>query len=181
MSNYFLPFFYICNMSLIDIIDDPQIWREFYHFKLEKQHLSKKEEQKLFAFIENREYTAAVDRIREGRGFSYPKKCLISKHASQKKRTVFIYPQDENYVLKLLAWLLRKYDSLFDRGLYSFRASKMVTDAIRTLTARHRTDRMYSYKVDISDYFNSIDVSLLMPMLQEALQDDERLFRFLKA
>lgn len=168
-------------MSLLDKLDSKENWLEFYRFRLERQHLSKREAAKLLAFIENADYTAAVKRIRDGRGFSYPRKCLISKHSSPKKRAVYIYPEDEAYVLKLLTYLMRGYDPCFGDNLYSFRASKSVRDAVQKLTGLNRTAGLYSYKVDISDYFNSIDIPLLMPMLESTLSNDRPLFEFLRS
>ena len=40
---------------------------------------------------------------------------------------------------------------------------------------------MYSYKVDISDYFNSVDIKTLLPILKDVLYDDELLFLFFKS
>lgn len=39
----------------------------------------------------------------------------------------------------------------------------------------------YSYRTDISDYFASVDISLLLPMLQDLLADDKTLYSFLSA
>ena len=74
---------------------------------------------------------------------------------TQKKRIVYTYPYAENTVLKLLAYLLlRKYDSVFSDGLYSFRPNKTAKDAVRRLIRTPRINEMYSYKADISNYFN---------------------------
>lgn len=40
---------------------------------------------------------------------------------------------------------------------------------------------MFSYKVDIHNYFNSVPVNLLLPMLKRTLNDDENLYEFLKS
>ena len=39
--------------------------------------------------------------------------------------------------------------------------------------------RWYAYKADISNYFNSLPIESFLPVLQEALAEDERLLRFL--
>lgn len=40
---------------------------------------------------------------------------------------------------------------------------------------------MYSYKADISNYFNSIPIEKLIPLLKDTLKKDLRLFGFLKS
>ena len=112
--------------------------------------------------------------------FPLPSKAVISKQSSQKKRTVYTYPAPENTVLKLLTWLLlRKYDGLFSDNLYSFRPGITAKDAVRRLRRTKDIGRMYSYKADISNYFNSVPVEKLLPMLSEALADDAVLLNFL--
>ena len=107
---------------------------------------------------------------------------MISKLHSEKKRTVYIYPEPENTVLKVLTWLLlRRYDDLFAPGLYSFRPGRTAKDAIRTLLAVPGIRNMYAYKADISNYFNSIEVDRFLPELQQAISDDPELFAFLSA
>ena len=100
--------------------------------------------------------------------------------SSQKKRIVYTYPKDENTVLKLLTYLLlRKYDGLFSPNLYSFRPGRTAKDAFRRVCLGAKG--AYSYKVDVSNYFNSVKIPLLLPMLKEALSDDEPLCRFLES
>ena len=97
---------------------------------------------------------------------------------SQKQRIVYTYPFAENTVLKLLTYLLlRKYDNLFSPNLFSFRPGRSAKDAIRSLTHVPDIRNMYAYKVDISNYFNSVQIPLLLPMLEDVLQEDPRLFQ----
>ena len=120
--------------------------------------------------------------INAGGAFPLPKKTVISKMSSSKKRTVYTYPLRENTVLKLLTYLLlRKYDGLFSDGLYSFRPGKTAKDAVRKLMRIKGIRQMYSYKVDIHNYFNSVPVEKFLPILQDALSDDQRLFSFLSS
>ena len=99
---------------------------------------------------------------------------------SHKKRTVYVYSDVENRILKLLTFLLqRKYDHLFAPNLYSFRRYKGVRDAVTTLIRTPNIRKMWSYKVDISNYFNSVPVHSLLPILQDALEDEPEVYRFL--
>lgn len=167
-------------MSLIDLLSDPPVWERFFEYKTSLV-CPKPLEKKLRGFIDERAYLPVCREISAGRPFPLPKKSVISKIYSQKKRIVYTYPERENTVLKLLTYLiLRKYDGLFSPGLYSFRPGRTAKDAVQRLLRTPGISGMWSYKVDISNYFNSIPVKRLIPMLESALADDPRLFAFLR-
>ena len=166
-------------MSLTDELGNPASWEKFYEYKT-SQTGSRKTAKLLREYIDGECYLDVYESIRCGEPFPLPRKAVISKMSSLKKRTVYIYPQDENITLKRLTHLLlRRYDHLFCPNLYSFRPDKTVKDAVRYLTGIPGIDNMYSYKVDISNYFNSIPVDRLIPDLEEVLSDDPELCSFL--
>ena len=158
------------------------VWEEFLAYKLEKHHLHPDEEKDLKSFIENQEYLPVVERMLTGSFCTVPEKKLIRKMQTDKKRTVYLFPREENYVLKLLTFLLiREYDTVFSDTLYSFRLHFGVNRAICNLLSHKDLHRKYSYKVDISNYFNSIAPEKILPMLQELLAEDPVLYAFFKA
>ncbi|MBQ3939277.1 MAG: group II intron reverse transcriptase domain-containing protein [Clostridia bacterium] len=168
-------------MSLLDRLKDPAEWQSFYEYRCAR-HLPKQKARELASFIENKEYLPVCERIRSGARFPLPKKSVISKSGSSKKRVVYTYPRAENNVLKLLTHLiLRKYNGIFDTGLYSFRPGRSAKDAVDRLMRIPCIGEMYSYKADISNYFNSIDISLLLPLLGGEMADDPELLAFLTA
>ncbi|MBR4256923.1 MAG: hypothetical protein IKQ18_07125, partial [Clostridia bacterium] len=141
-------------MSLLDLLPEESCWDKFYDYKLSLIG-SKKFVKELDDYIKERRYLCVCDTIREGGAFPLPKKSVISKTGSDKKRTVYVYPKDETTALKMLTYLmLRKYDHLFSRGLYSFRPGRTAKDAVRMLLKKKELSQMYSYKADIHDYFN---------------------------
>ena len=165
--------------SLLDLLSDRKTWEAFYKYK-DSLISAGQDRKELSALIREKKYEAAAAVFTPGADFPLPKKAVISKLSSGKKRTVFIYPEPENTVLKLLTWLLlRKYNSLFPENLYSFRPGRTAKDAVRKLLRTRGLSSMYAYKADIHDYFNSIPVGLLLPKLREALSDDPRLLTFL--
>ena len=168
-------------MSLLDQLSLPEVWEHFYEYKTSLVSAGNAET-RLRRFIDDAEYLPVCRKIREGAPFPLPKKAVISKLSSSKKRTVYIYPEPENTVLKLLTWLLlRRYDSLFSDGLYSFRPGRSAKDAIRHLRSVSGIREMYSYKADISNYFNSIPIPRFLPVLKETLSDDPELYLFLSS
>ena len=168
-------------MSLLDMLSDSSVWESFYKYKCSLA-CPKSFTSELRRFIDEKRYIPVCLSINGGETFPLPKKSIISKMSSTKKRVVYTYPCDENTVLKLLTYLmLRKYDSFFCDNLYSFRPGRTAKDAVRRLMRVKSLSAMYSYKVDISDYFNSVPVDTLLPMLERALNDDKRLYEFISS
>ncbi|MBR0130740.1 MAG: group II intron reverse transcriptase domain-containing protein [Firmicutes bacterium] len=168
-------------MSLLDLLALPLSWEEFYKYKTDLA-CPRDYAESLRGFIDEGSYLPVCEKISRGEPFPLPKKAVISKLGSGKKRTVYIYPEPENTVLKLLTWLLlRRFDGLFDRNLYSFRPRRSAKDAVRHLTGIKGIRTLYSYKVDIHNYFNSVPVDRFLPMLEDALGEDRRLYDFLSS
>ena len=169
------------NDSLLDLLSQPAVWEAFYAYKTGLA-CPKSFTKELRDFIDRRGFLSVCDQISAGTRFPLPKKSIVSKTGSEKKRVVYTYPEDENTVLKLLTWLLlRKYDGLFSDTLYSFRPRRTAKDAVVRLTHTRGIREMYAYKTDVSNYFNSAPVALLTRLLDEAIGDDERLSAFLRA
>ena len=167
-------------MSLLDELSKKEVWERFYEYKTSLA-CPKDIAGKLRDFIDGEEYMPVCECIYGNGEFALPARSVISKQSSQKKRTVYTYPYAENTVLKLLTYLmLRKYDGIYSKNLFSFRPGRTAQDAVRMLLKDPKIFNKYSYKVDVSDYFNSIPVDRLLPDLECVLKDDPRLFEFLK-
>ena len=165
--------------SLLDQLSRAEVWEKFYEYKAglacPKTFLKE-----LRAFIDRQAYLPVCEAVAEGARFPLPRRSVVSKTSSQKKRVVYCYPPEENTTLKLLTWLLlRKYDGLFAGNLYSFRPGRAAKDAVLRLRRLPGAETMYSYKADISNYFNSVPVDRLLETLETVLSDDPRLFAFL--
>lgn len=169
-------------MEILYALGRKEVWTEFLEYKISHGHLSKKDEASLTALMEAQSYLPIAEQICRGEGFAPPRKSVISKKSSGKKRIVYTYEENENWVLKLLTWQLqRKYDHLFADNLYSFRPGKSARDAIRRLVSTPDLCKLWCYKVDISNYFNSIPVKRLIPRLQAVLEEEPEIFRFLES
>ena len=168
-------------MSLLDKLSERESWERFYEYKLSLA-CPKQFARELREFIDSGAYLPVCERISRGEPFPLPKRSVISKLDTGKKRVIYIYPKAENTVLKLLTHLLlRRYDGLFSPGLYSFRPAHTAQMAFKRLARTPGIDGMYCFKADISNYFNSVDISLLLPMLEEVTRDDPRLYEFLSS
>lgn len=152
-------------------------WINYYNSRCEKGHIDRKEKEDLKKFIDNKEYLN-IDIYNYN--FLYPLKKEISKMGKSKKRVVYIYPREENYIFKFISSKLYKYEYLFNNNLYSYRKNLLVKDAIKKISKFDNKNNMYIYKVDISNYFNSIDIDILISILEKYITDDNDLLIFLK-
>ncbi|MBR5755107.1 MAG: group II intron reverse transcriptase domain-containing protein [Erysipelotrichaceae bacterium] len=163
-------------MSLIDQLSSESAWKRFREYKSLHSLMSIREFEVLDTFIAEKRYLNVTDDM----VFSYPKKKLINKSGSQKKRVIYTYEEDESWVLKLLSFLMFRYDHLFEDSLYSFRRRRTVKKAIRSLTSIRNLREKYVLKLDVHDYFNSIPVDRLCEEFERYITDDDRLLEFLK-
>ena len=156
----------------INYIDDDKKWNEFLKYKLDSDFVSKKEKKDLTNFINNKKYKEITSSIKNNTYvFSIPKKHIISKNGVSKKRIVYSFNKDEMVILKYITYLLYDYDYLFEDNLYSFRKNKSVKNAINNISNIHNIYKMYGYKVDIQNYFNSINSNILLDNLKKDIQD----------
>lgn len=154
-------------------------WINFYNKKILEDHLNQKQANDLKEFIDNKQYLEIAKNI-NNYAFSYPKKTEISKLGKSKKRVIYMYPRNENYILKFISSKLHKYDYIFSSNLYSYRNNNCVKDAIRNIAHTKDINNMYVYKVDISNYFNSINIDILLDILVNILSDDKDLYNLIK-
>ena len=167
-------------MSLLDKLSDEKVWIDFYERKVDPAFFRISDAKELFQYVRQKRYLPVVERIKSGKGLSIPMKKRIAKSGSSKKRVVYSLPEDETMVLKLLTWLMiRKYDSYLPENLYSFRPHYGAKDALKKLVSIPDISEYYSYKLDVRNYFNSIDIDLLLPHLKSLFADDEPLYDFI--
>ena len=166
-------------MSILYKLKNEYYWRQFLKSKQEGGHLSSREEKKLDDFITNKKYLPVVENVLNKKPFALPKVTVLNKKHSSKKRTVFVFDQEENTVLKLLGFLLNKYDNLFSKNLYSFRKDVCVKTAVCNLLKSTKNTQKWGYKADIHDYFNSVDTQSIINLLTKSLPDDKLLTDFI--
>ena len=166
-------------MSILNELSFQNNWRDYLAYKIEKSHLTKKEGAFLLQFIDDEEYkTITYHVLEEEYSFSIPEKRLLNRHGRGKKRVIYTFSEKENTVLKLIAHLLYRYDETQPQNCYSFRRYFGAKKAITMITMQKGIVEKYACKLDITNYFNSIDIDLLLPKLDTILFDDRPLYRF---
>ncbi len=162
-------------------IYDPSCWQAFVDYRCRRGGLDERELRYWRNFIAAARYCDAGTHANDGvLEFSVPRRILVNKGSSGKKRVVYSFEPAENALLKMIAFLLYRYDGQFAANLYSFRRNIGAKQAIRALTAQRNIDSLWCYKLDVRDYFNSVDTDLLFPMLDGLLADDLPLLAFLR-
>ena len=163
--------------TVLQLAEKEECWEEFLAYKIEKQHLSLKEEEELRTFIGKREYLVYCDNWKKNRyPLQLPVKKVINKEGTEKKRVVYSFEGEEGIFLKFIAYHLFTFDEVFCENCYAFRRGVSVGDAIRKLKSA-KVDNKYCLKADISNYFNSINVKRLLEKLLFVKEKDVMLYQ----
>ena len=165
-------------MSIIEQLASQQVWEEFLAYRLKKGRFNWRGFDEADLFVEREEYLPVAQKIIDGGKFAPPRKKLINKMGTGKKRVVYSYGDDEMSILKVLSFLLYKYDESFASNCYAFRRGLRASDAVLKVRKLVAGRRLWAYKTDIHDYFNSIPIPLLLPKLKFLLSDDPALYEF---
>ena len=161
-------------MSILDFILDENKWLEFLDYKIIQSNLSKLEEQELKDFVLSKKYLPIATSIFNGEySFSIPKKSLINKMGTTKKRVVYTFNKNENLILKFIVYLMKVYDKFFANNCFAFRTGLTVKKALNHIINTPNIDDYYAYKLDISNYFNTIPIIKLLPILKIFLNDEK--------
>lgn len=158
---------------MLEKLLDTKSWNEFIKSKLDNNYSSIFSKRKVNKILANNTYKDISKSIVDGEyQFSIPTKHIISKNSSSKRRVVYLLSLEESFVLKHISYLLYQYDDLFAPNLYSFRKKTGVKSAINEIRKKHNLGRLYGYKLDISNYFNSINIDLFLDELKDNVDDD---------
>ena len=165
-------------MNILEELSQQSTWEEFLTYRLWKGRFNWQEFEVADTFVAEKQYLPVVERMLRGEGLSIPIKHLVNKMGSGKKRVVYSFEDDEMNVLKCMSYLFYRFDSTFSPNCYSFRRNVTAHDAVRNLVRAIDGRTMCAYKLDIHDYFNSISIPLLLPILREVFAEDPNLYRF---
>ncbi len=168
-------------MSLLQKLSEPDTISSFISKKQDVKNISLPELDEMKKLLEDPETKRILHELSSGdHVFPVPYRSEISKINSSKRRVVYTFDRFEKAALKLIGFLLQDYDHIFSDNLYSYRSSTGSWDAVRKLHRLKDLDRMFVLKTDIHDYFNSIDVDILLADLRNVLVDDGALYDMFK-
>ena len=164
--------------SILSQLDDQAVWEEFLAHRLMKGRFTWPLFRDADDYVAYERYLPAAKAFQLGEGPGIPEKKLVNKMGTGRKRTVYCFSLEETRVLKLVAFLLYRYDGRFSPNCYAFRRGIKASDAIFRLQGALNGRQMWAYKLDIHDYFNSISIPVLLPILRDLLADDPPLYAF---
>lgn len=164
--------------SIITQLTRQEAWEEFLAYRLLKGRFTWHDFKDADSFVEQEKYLHLGQKIVAGEGLGIPTKKIVNKMGTDKKRVVYSFAPEEMMMLKLIAFKLYDYDDRFAPNCYAFRRGVKAHDAVFHITRAIRGQRMWAYKLDIHDYFNSISIDILLPILAEMMSDDPMLYRF---
>ena len=164
--------------SIIKQLTQQDVWEEFLAYRLLKGRFTWHEFYEADRYVEREEYLPLAQKIVQGEGLGIPKKKIINKMGTGKKRVVYSFAPDEMTILKLLAFKLYDYDKWFSPNCYAFRRGVKASDAVFDIIHAIGDQKMWAYKLDIHNYFNSIPIDILLPMLKEMMTNDLPLYHF---
>lgn len=164
--------------SIITQLTRQEAWEEFLAYRLLKGRFTWHDFKDADNFVEQEKYLHLGQKIVAGEGLGFPTKKIVNKMGTGKKRVVYSFAPEEMMMLKLIAFKLYDYDDRFAPNCYAFRRGVKAHDAVFHITRAIRGQRMWAYKLDIHDYFNSISIDILLPILAEMTADDPMLYRF---
>lgn len=164
-------------MSILERINLKSAWEDFYDAKMKNDSFTFSEANKIKAFIDDEKYKEYYKLIHAGEfPKDFPEKRIVNKEGTKKKRIVYSYSEEDNIVFKFIAHNLYEFDSKFSKNCYAFRKGYGVKDAVRRFRTDKKYSRMYCFKADISNYFNSIDVDMLLEKLEFIKERDIELY-----
>lgn len=164
--------------SIVTQLYEQDTWEEYIAYRLMKGRFNWHEFYEADNFVAQGQYQQLAQKIMQGEGLGMPTKKMVNKMGSAKKRVVYSFSPEVMRALKVIAFKLYDYDHAFAPNCYAFRRGMSVHDAVRHINKAVAGRKMWAYKLDIHNYFNSISVEILLPMLQQMMADDPQLFSF---
>ena len=124
------PFSFFIMESLITQLSRQDVWDEYIAYRLLKGRFTWHEFREADRFVEKEQYLHLVQKIAQGEGLGLPKKKIVNKMGTGKKRVVYSFSPEEMMVLKVIAFKLYDYDGYFSPNCYAFRRGLKVHDAV---------------------------------------------------
>ena len=182
LSSSFLPF--LCKKVdlTVEILPKLKYKQTFIDFIEEKENgnfVSKKEINAYKKLLNKGKVLKIAEQIANGEyNFTMPKKIIINKIGKRKKRIVYTFSREENFILKVIANLLHYYDDLFPKNLFSFRKNFNTQIAVKKIINIKKRHKVYAYKLDIHSYFNSINPDVIIEDLKKYITEPNLLKLF---
>jgi RNA-directed DNA polymerase len=144
-----------------------------------------RQKQKLSSYreiLDNKLYVEIAEKVLEGNySFKIPLKMVVNKLQTGKKKTVYLFDFQDDYLLKVINRILtEEYAGIISPACHSFQKSKGAKTAFRSLVRDVEIDNKCCLKTDIQNFFNNIDVLDFIDELPQEIKSDSLLFDLIK-
>lgn len=160
-------------MDLRELFYDDKFWEDT-RVKMTLKHNFTKEEQNDLLKYQTVYKQEIIEQLFNGTYmWNLPEKRQIAKSETKKKRTVYIYPLKDRYVLGVMYRICSNFyaDKMSD-SCFSYKSNTNTSDAIRYIRDNKTDDKTYGVKVDIHAYFNSVSKDRVTEMINELFEDE---------
>ncbi|MCR5544361.1 MAG: hypothetical protein K6F55_09470 [Eubacterium sp.] len=154
----------------------------FLNRKDKSFNITDDEFEELNKYIMSDECTSDITRLDSGDFFfSIPDMIRLRKGHSDKRRTIYRFPDKEKMLMKYMAFVLHDFDYLYSDSLFSFRLGKTVCEIFRDLTRLRCAETDWILKGDIKGFGDNVNPEILCSQLEEFFgQEDPKLVWFCK-
>jgi len=153
----------------------------FLKYQGYKHFHTNEESENMANYISSTECVRDLDNlIRRNYNMDPPLHDQIPKNLSGRKRDVYSWKGNFKYLLKLIAFAMRDFDSIYSDGVYSFRTSRTAQDFLRLLRDNEHRSDCYIVKADITNYVGSIIPEKIIPILERIWGADPALLDLMK-
>lgn len=159
--------------------------------------LPDEEKEAICTYIGSDQSLADINRLMQGDYyFPYPRQSFVRKGHSNRRRTVYSFPQKESFLLKFMAFVLMDLDEIYADSLCSFRKSytylrtgkgqgelrkgTRTRDFFKKIQMIDPDRELYVLKTDFRDFGDSVDQDVLLGMLEELFKEDPTFFSFIR-
>jgi hypothetical protein len=115
-----------------------------------------------------------IERLRQ-RDFYFeaPRRVLLRKKNSDKRRAVYRFRPEESMIIKLMAFVMHDHDYLFSDSLYSFRIGRPIAGIFRHIRKQGYNRTHWVLKTDIHSFGDNVDADILMEQLTDIYKDKD--------
>ena len=162
-------------MRVLEELEKDKYWKETVDRMLKKDNLSMQQRAEVSLLYSSGFKDEFIEQVKNSSyEWSTPRKVLLNKTGTTKKRVVYMYNIRDRFVLGVLYRVFSEvYREHMAENCFSYKKGVRTLDAITYLKRDRDICFEYGVKIDIKAYFNSVDKEYLNKMLLEISDSDE--------
>ncbi|MBN2893912.1 MAG: hypothetical protein JXL97_18735 [Bacteroidales bacterium] len=159
---------------MLEQLLDNELWFSIFENFKEKSSFNRAKIKAYKEILEKKDHIKSAKKILNQKyEFSIPKKLEINKLDTGKKKTIYVFPPLDDFVLKAISKILTEnFAHLVSDACHSFQQNKGAKTAFRSILKDKSIDDKFAFKTDISNYFNSIDITLFLESLPASIKQN---------